>query len=111
MRPSAIVLVFSAIVSTILTLPVYATDWPMFHLKRTHTGFNPLETVIDRNNVQFLTRSWVGIAGDIARRITTGQAGEIQPVITERTEVTSASLIRGRRRERAVYSILGRLCG
>jgi len=61
MRPSAIAL----IVSTILTLPVYATDWPMFHLKRTHTGFNPLETVIDGNNVQFLTRSWVGIAGDI----------------------------------------------
>src|SRR5712692_2159658 len=41
------------------------TDWTMFHLNSQHTGFNRFENTINRRNVKFLTRKWVGIAGDI----------------------------------------------
>jgi len=57
--------VIALIVWAILVLPSSAADWPMFHVKGTHTGFNPMETTIDRNNVKFLALSWVGLAGDL----------------------------------------------
>jgi outer membrane protein assembly factor BamB len=60
MRPVATVL----LLSTVLTLSVHAVDWPTFHLKPTHTGFNKLETTISASNVKFLTPAWAGIAGD-----------------------------------------------
>src|SRR5215470_7348127 len=50
--------------SIFFTLSVFAADWPTFHFKPTHTGFNKLETTINATNVKSLSLAWAGIAGN-----------------------------------------------
>jgi len=40
-------------------------NWPMFKNQTSRLGFNALETLIGKNNAQFLTLSWVGVLGDL----------------------------------------------
>lgn len=40
-------------------------DWPQFRFDDNHTGVNPFETTLDRQNVPFLELTWQGQLGDI----------------------------------------------
>src|SRR5439155_18209135 len=42
-----------------------SVDWPQFRFDDRHTGVNPLETTISKENVQFLSLSWQAQLGDI----------------------------------------------
>src|SRR2546429_469290 len=54
------------LVSIVVSLSASAEDWPMYHFKPTHSGFNRAETAITRDNVKFLTQLWTGtVAGSI----------------------------------------------
>jgi outer membrane protein assembly factor BamB len=45
--------------------PAGAIDWTQFRFDNNHTGFNPFETTIGRQNVRNLTLSWQAQLGDI----------------------------------------------
>jgi len=42
-----------------------AVDWPQFRFDNNHTGFNPLETVLNRRNVPNLTLAWQAQLGQL----------------------------------------------
>ncbi len=52
------------LIAGVFTVSAHAVDWPTFHLKTTHTGFNRAEKTIDHSNVKFLSQQWVGVAGN-----------------------------------------------
>jgi outer membrane protein assembly factor BamB len=70
LRPAALVLatfaLFAAAVNPSAGAAVRTTvDWPQFRFDDNHTGFNPLETTLNRQNVRNLRLAWQAQLGDI----------------------------------------------
>jgi outer membrane protein assembly factor BamB len=57
--------------------PTGAVDWPQFHFNAGHTGFNPLETTINRQNVKFLGLSWQAQLGNIVVSSSPAVVGDV----------------------------------
>src|SRR6266516_1373430 len=54
-----------------------AVAWPQFHFNPAHTGFNPLETTISRQNVRNLALSWQAQLGNIVISSSPAVVGDV----------------------------------
>jgi outer membrane protein assembly factor BamB len=63
---AAVVVALTAAGSAIAHAGVRTTvDWPQFRFDDNHTGFNPLETMLNRSNVPNLTLAWQAQLGQL----------------------------------------------